>query len=212
RGRFAVVITDQKMPQMTGVELLERVGQRLPYLVKVLLSGFTDVPEIERAMDRAGIHNYVVKPIDSEKLRAAVQEAVERHARGRTARRAAPRWRAEVPARALGAGRVREQVGGAAGAGRGAVRRIVGDGAGAGAVRDAVHAMPRRRRPRERPRVGVARAAPARLPRQVLAGGDLGRAPRAHDPVRPRVPGPERGPGGETRSVAPPGARAARAG
>src|SRR5262249_57818573 len=35
RGRFAVVITDQKMPQMTGVELLERVGQRLPYLVKV---------------------------------------------------------------------------------------------------------------------------------------------------------------------------------
>jgi two-component system, sensor histidine kinase and response regulator len=81
--KFAVVITDQKMPQMTGVELLERIGQRLPYLVKVLLSGFTDVPEIERAMDRAGIHNYVVKPIDSEKLRAAVKEAIERHARGR---------------------------------------------------------------------------------------------------------------------------------
>jgi len=81
--KFSVVITDQKMPQMTGVELLERIGPRLPYLVKVLLSGFTDVPEIERAMDRAGIHNYVVKPIDSEKLRAAVQEAIERHARGR---------------------------------------------------------------------------------------------------------------------------------
>jgi len=81
--KFAVVITDQKMPQMTGVELLERIGQRLPYLVKVLLSGFTDVPEIERAMDRAGIHNYVVKPIDSEKLRAAVKEAIERHARGK---------------------------------------------------------------------------------------------------------------------------------
>ena len=81
--KFAVVITDQKMPQMTGVELLERIGQRLPSLVKVLLSGFTDVPEIERAMDRAGIHNYVVKPIDSEKLRAAVKEAIERHARGK---------------------------------------------------------------------------------------------------------------------------------
>src|SRR5262245_54780543 len=81
--KFAVVITDQKMPQMTGVELLERIGQRLPHLVKVLLSGFTDVPEIERAMDRAGIHNYVVKPVDSEKLRAAVKEAIERHARGR---------------------------------------------------------------------------------------------------------------------------------
>jgi response regulator RpfG family c-di-GMP phosphodiesterase len=81
--KFAVLITDQKMPQMTGVELLERIGSRLPYLVKLLLSGFTDVPEIERAMDRAGIHNYVVKPIDSEKLRAAVKEAIERHARGK---------------------------------------------------------------------------------------------------------------------------------
>jgi DNA-binding NtrC family response regulator len=83
RTRFTVVVTDHKMPHMTGVELLERVGQRQPYLVKVLLSGFTDVPDIERAMDRAGIHNYAVKPIDSEKLRAAVKEAIERHARGR---------------------------------------------------------------------------------------------------------------------------------
>ncbi len=83
RHRFALVITDQKMPHITGVELLERIGARHPELVKVLLSGFTDVPEIERAVERAGIHNYVVKPVDSEKLRAAVIEAIERHRRGR---------------------------------------------------------------------------------------------------------------------------------
>jgi DNA-binding NtrC family response regulator len=83
RGRFAVVITDQKMPHITGVELLERIGERHPYLVKVLLSGFTEVPEIQRAVDRCGIHNYVVKPVDSEKLKAAVAEAIDRHARGR---------------------------------------------------------------------------------------------------------------------------------
>lgn len=83
RSRFRVVVTDQKMPSMTGVQLLEQLGERHPYLVKVLLSGFTEVPEIERAVDRCGIHNYVVKPVDSEKLRAAVKEAIDRHARGR---------------------------------------------------------------------------------------------------------------------------------
>ena len=83
KAKFALVITDQKMPQITGVELLERIGERYPFLVKVLLSGFTEVPEIQRAVDRGGIHNYVVKPVDSEKLRAAVTEAIERHGRGR---------------------------------------------------------------------------------------------------------------------------------
>jgi len=83
RAKFSLVITDQKMPHITGVELLERIGERYPSLVKVLLSGFTEVPEIQRAVDRCGIHNYVVKPVDSEKLRAAVDEAIERHQRGR---------------------------------------------------------------------------------------------------------------------------------
>ena len=83
RQKFALVITDQKMPHLTGVELLERIGERYPFLVKVLLSGFTEVPEIQRAVDRGGIHNYVVKPVDSEKLRAAVREAIDRHGRGR---------------------------------------------------------------------------------------------------------------------------------
>jgi YesN/AraC family two-component response regulator len=81
--RYSVVITDQKMPHITGVQLLERIGERFPFLVKVLLSGFTEVPEIQRAVERCGIHNYVVKPVDSEKLRAAVKEAIERHRQGR---------------------------------------------------------------------------------------------------------------------------------
>lgn len=90
KHKFALVITDQKMPHTTGVELLERIGERYPQLVKVLLSGFTEVPEIQRAVERGGIHNYVVKPVDSEKLRAAVDEAIERHGRGRALYDSAP--------------------------------------------------------------------------------------------------------------------------
>jgi DNA-binding NtrC family response regulator len=90
KHKFTLVITDQKMPHTTGVELLERIGDRYPQLVKVLLSGFTEVPEIQRAVERGGIHNYVVKPVDSEKLRAAVKEAIERHKRGRALYDSAP--------------------------------------------------------------------------------------------------------------------------
>src|SRR5512143_1508231 len=58
KAKSSLVITDQKMPHTTGVELLERIGERYPSLVKVLLSGFTEVPEIQRAVERGGIHNY----------------------------------------------------------------------------------------------------------------------------------------------------------
>jgi YesN/AraC family two-component response regulator len=74
--RIDVLVTDQKMPGVSGVELLERIADSQPHLVKVLLSGFTDVPEIQRAVDRCGIHNYVVKPVDSERLHEALAEAI----------------------------------------------------------------------------------------------------------------------------------------
>ena len=80
QGHFDVLVTDQKMPAMTGIELLERVANGTAGahegLVKVLLSGFTDVPEIQRAVERCGIHAYVVKPADSERLHEAVKEAI----------------------------------------------------------------------------------------------------------------------------------------
>ena len=74
-GDFEVLITDQKMPNMSGLELLEQIRDRYPNLVKMLLSGFTDVPEINRAVERCGIHNYILKPVDSTKLLEAVDQA-----------------------------------------------------------------------------------------------------------------------------------------
>lgn len=77
-----ILVTDQKMPRMTGVELLERIGDRYPQLVKVLLSGYTDVPDIQRAVERCHIHQYVVKPVDREQLLEAVSRAFDHQATG----------------------------------------------------------------------------------------------------------------------------------
>jgi DNA-binding NtrC family response regulator len=77
---FDVLITDQKMPGVSGLELLEVVASLHPDTVRVLISGFTDVPEIAQAVARCHIHNFVLKPIDSEQLVEAIDTATRRAA------------------------------------------------------------------------------------------------------------------------------------
>jgi DNA-binding NtrC family response regulator len=74
---FEVLITDHKMPRMTGLELLERLGDRHPGMVRVLLSGYTDVPEVQRAGASGHVHHYVLKPVDSRALLAGIDQAYE---------------------------------------------------------------------------------------------------------------------------------------
>lgn len=74
---FEVLITDHKMPRMTGLELLERLGDRFPRMVRVLLSGYTDVPEVQRAGTSGHIHHYVLKPVDSRDLLAGIDHAYQ---------------------------------------------------------------------------------------------------------------------------------------
>jgi DNA-binding NtrC family response regulator len=74
-GDFEVLITDQKMPRVSGLEMLDRLVGRYPKLVRILLSGFTDMPDIQRAAERATVHGYVLKPVDSQKLLTAVDRA-----------------------------------------------------------------------------------------------------------------------------------------
>mgnify|MGYP000902696674 CR=1 FL=1 len=74
---FDVLITDHKMPRMTGLELLERLGDRHPQMVRVLLSGYTDVPEVHRAGANRHVHHYVLKPVDSRALLAGIDRAYQ---------------------------------------------------------------------------------------------------------------------------------------
>ena len=75
REAFDLLITDHKMPRLTGLELLERIGDRFPSMARILLSGYTDVPEVERAAAVGRVHHYVVKPVDSRALLAGIDQA-----------------------------------------------------------------------------------------------------------------------------------------
>lgn len=76
-GPVAVVISDQRMPGMTGVELLADVRRRTPDTVRMVLTAFSDVEPIVGAANEGAVQRYFLKPWNSDELRAAVRDAVE---------------------------------------------------------------------------------------------------------------------------------------
>ena len=72
------IITDQKMPNMTGIELLEISQQSYPNTVRIVLTGFTDVDDLIAAINSGKVHKYITKPWEPDDLRLAVQDALEK--------------------------------------------------------------------------------------------------------------------------------------
>jgi putative nucleotidyltransferase with HDIG domain len=73
RGAFDVVVTDVRMPVMDGMELLKQVKTQYPHLLRIVLSGQS---ELENLIKSSGIsHQYLTKPCSLEELKAAVERA-----------------------------------------------------------------------------------------------------------------------------------------
>ncbi len=72
------IITDQKMPNMTGIEFLEASQKEYPNLVRIVLTGFTEVDDLIAAINTGKVHKYITKPWQPEELRQTVREALDR--------------------------------------------------------------------------------------------------------------------------------------
>jgi PleD family two-component response regulator len=75
---LAVVIADQIMPGMKGVELLEEVHRRSPHTVKILLTGQAGLDAVVYAINKAGLDQYIPKPWDEPDLRLTIQNFLSR--------------------------------------------------------------------------------------------------------------------------------------
>ncbi len=76
---MACVITDQRMPGMTGVEFLAEASKRHPETVRIMLTGFADADATIQAINDGHVYAYVNKPWEPEELKQTVKRAVEHH-------------------------------------------------------------------------------------------------------------------------------------
>ena len=79
QGDIAVIISDQRMPGMSGTELLRVTADRYPNSIRIMLTGYTDVEDLVEAINEGKVFKYVTKPWEEEDLRTVVNQAVDTH-------------------------------------------------------------------------------------------------------------------------------------
>ena len=72
-----VVVTDQRMPEMTGVELLASIRERHPDIVRMMLTGYTEMNVAVEAINRGEIYRLITKPWNDDELKATIRQAFD---------------------------------------------------------------------------------------------------------------------------------------
>jgi response regulator RpfG family c-di-GMP phosphodiesterase/HD-like signal output (HDOD) protein len=75
----ALLITDQRMPGMTGIELLKHTAPLRPHMVRIILTGYTDVTSLVEAINCGQVYKYVTKPWNNDELCLTVSRALEHY-------------------------------------------------------------------------------------------------------------------------------------
>lgn len=78
-GDIAVIISDQRMPLMSGTEFLSLTAAQYPDIIRIILTGYTDVEDLVEAINSGKVFKYVTKPWNDSELKAVVRQAVDTH-------------------------------------------------------------------------------------------------------------------------------------
>ncbi len=74
-----VVMTDQRMPEMSGVEFLSKAREQHPDAIRLLFTGYADIRAVIDAINQGNVYRYITKPWDPDELQTVIREACERH-------------------------------------------------------------------------------------------------------------------------------------
>jgi len=78
-GEVAVIISDQRMPIMSGTEFLSQMAVKYPDTMRIILTGYTDVEDLVEAINTCKVFKYVTKPWDEIDLKSVVRQAMDTH-------------------------------------------------------------------------------------------------------------------------------------
>jgi len=74
-----VVISDQRMPSMIGIEFLQQVKENWPDTVRVILSGYADLAAVVDSINKGEVYRFLTKPWNDEELKATVRQCLEHY-------------------------------------------------------------------------------------------------------------------------------------
>ncbi len=78
-NQVSLIVTDQRMPHMTGVEFLQESMRFAPEAIRILLTGYTDIESVIAAINSGQVYRYVTKPWDPHDLANTVDKAIEKY-------------------------------------------------------------------------------------------------------------------------------------
>jgi CheY-like chemotaxis protein len=78
-GEMAAIISDQRMPEMTGTEFLRRTVSDFPDTMRIVLTGYTDIADLIDAINSGQVHKYITKPWEPDQLKLVVKEATHNY-------------------------------------------------------------------------------------------------------------------------------------
>src|SRR5687768_4095816 len=78
-NEIAVVMSDQRMPEMSGVEFLGRARGEHPDAIRLLFTGYADIRAVIDAINQGNVFRYITKPWDPDELQTVIRQAVERY-------------------------------------------------------------------------------------------------------------------------------------
>ncbi|MFK7951995.1 MAG: response regulator [Ekhidna sp.] len=72
-----IIVTDQRMPEMTGTQFLEKILPDYPDVIKIILTGFTDIEAIKDGINRCGIYKYITKPWNFDEMKGVLERGLD---------------------------------------------------------------------------------------------------------------------------------------
>jgi class 3 adenylate cyclase len=78
--KICLIITDQRMPEMTGIQFLEKIIPEYPDIIRIILTGFSDVEAIIEAINTGRVFRYITKPWDEKELKMTIDNAIQLYA------------------------------------------------------------------------------------------------------------------------------------
>jgi DNA-binding NtrC family response regulator len=77
QNEIEIILTDQRMPETTGVEFLQSIIDNYPDAIRIMVTGFSDIEAVIDAINKGKVYKYVTKPWDNDSLKITIIQAYE---------------------------------------------------------------------------------------------------------------------------------------